>query len=85
MVFGSTVSDNLSYLVIILVSSQVYETHTFHETVILGNDAIFKCSIPSFVSDFVAVLGWVDSHGQNVGNPTGSRSDLTVFPFYLQS
>ena len=58
--------------IFIAVSGQVYESHTFHETVILGNDAIFKCSIPSFVSDFVTVLGWVDSQGTELGNPTGS-------------
>ena len=34
------------------------------ESVILGNDAIFKCSIPSFVSDFVSVEAWNDSEGK---------------------
>lgn len=30
------------------------------EYVMKGNSAIMKCSIPSFVSDFVSVVGWVD-------------------------
>ena len=65
-------------MLFIAVSGQVYDSHTFHETVILGNDAIFKCSIPSFVSDFVAVLGWVDSQGLELGNPTGISSTLNI-------
>ena len=37
---------------------QMYETDVAKEYVILGNDAIMKCSIPSFVTDFVSVMGW---------------------------
>ena len=33
------------------------------ESVILGNDVVVKCNIPSFVADFVSVVGWVDSEG----------------------
>ena len=43
--------------------SQSYNTRSYPEDVILGNDAIMKCSIPSFVSDFVSVQDWVDSEG----------------------
>jgi hypothetical protein len=28
-----------------------------------GNSAIVKCSIPSFVADFVTVEAWVDEDG----------------------
>ena len=31
--------------------------------IILGNDVLLKCNIPSFVSDFVSVTSWVDSEG----------------------
>ena len=72
------------YFIFIPVSGQVYDSHTFHETVILGNDAIFKCSIPSFVSDFVAVLGWVDSQGLELGNPTGTFHQLSIFHLDLR-
>ena len=48
------------------MTRQPYEAHTFHETVILGNDALFKCTIPSFVSDFVSVQAWVDSEGRHL-------------------
>ena len=31
--------------------------------VIVGNEVLLKCEIPSFVSDFVSVSDWVDSEG----------------------
>ena len=49
--------DNIS------VTTQHFEVDIFRESVIIGNDAIFKCSAPSFVSDFVSVDSWVDSEG----------------------
>ena len=50
------------------MTSQRYEIDILRESVIVGNDAIFKCSIPSFVSDFVMVDSWVDSEGFNLGS-----------------
>lgn len=39
----------------------------FHEAdnafAIVGNDALFRCQIPSFVSDLVEVVAWVDNKG----------------------
>ena len=35
------------------------------EYVILGNDALVKCTVPSYISDFVSVVGWVDSEGND--------------------
>lgn len=34
------------------------------EYVIRGNAAIMKCSVPSFVADFITVEAWVTSDGQ---------------------
>ena len=53
---------------IILVTSQRYEIDILRESVIVGNDAIFKCSIPSFVSDFVFVDAWIDSEANILGS-----------------
>jgi hypothetical protein len=44
-----------------------------------GNAAILKCSIPSFVADFVYVVAWIDSDGQEFlpskdKNFTGGKS-----------
>ncbi len=40
--------------------NQPYTTKATEEYVILGNDAIVACKVPSFVADFVDVVGWVD-------------------------
>jgi len=48
---------------IFLVAGQQYNAYCAPEEIISGNDAIFKCNIPSFVSDFVAISSWVDSEG----------------------
>ena len=36
-------------------------TESDNEYVILGNDALMKCEIPSFVSDLVEVQSWIDN------------------------
>ena len=42
---------------------QKYDIYVEMEHVILGNDALFKCKIPSYVADIIRVEGWVDSEG----------------------
>ena len=37
------------------------ETHNVY--VIIGNSALFKCEIPSFVADFVTIDSWNDNDG----------------------
>lgn len=46
------------------VVQQYYEADVNKEHVILGNPAILKCLIPSFVADFVEVVSWTD--GENI-------------------
>ena len=48
----------------LVTSSEFYTAEILNEYVIIGNDALLKCNIPSFVADFVSVVGWVDSQGQ---------------------
>lgn len=45
------------------VVSQSYTHEASNEYVIIGNDALFKCEIPSFVADSLEIAGWVDSDG----------------------
>uniref|UniRef100_T1GRB3 Ig-like domain-containing protein n=1 Tax=Megaselia scalaris TaxID=36166 RepID=T1GRB3_MEGSC len=47
----------------ILVVNQYYGADILMEYVIKGNAAILKCSIPSFVADFVKVESWIDEEG----------------------
>jgi hypothetical protein len=58
------------------VVNQFYEAEILTEYVIRGNTAVLKCSIPSFVADFVQVEAWIDNSGevlvpstQNYGMP----------------
>jgi hypothetical protein len=43
------------------VVTQYYEAEVVSEYVIRGNTAVLKCTIPSFVADFVRVEAWVGS------------------------
>ena len=44
--------------------SQDYSTDADHKVyVIIGNSALIKCQIPSFVADFISVASWVDNDG----------------------
>ena len=47
---------------------QRYEINILPESIMVGNDAIFKCSIPSFVTDFVFVDAWIDSEANLLGS-----------------
>lgn len=42
-----------------------YDVFVEMEHVILGNDALFKCKIPSHVADQIRISGWVDSQGSD--------------------
>lgn len=43
---------------------QNYITGAEDEYVILGNTALIKCKVPSFVADFVSIESWISSDGQ---------------------
>lgn len=56
-----------------IVVNQKYEAEIMTEYVIRGNTAVLKCSIPSFVADFVQVESWLSEDGMVYHTP--SRSD----------
>lgn len=43
--------------------NQYYEAQVYDLFVIKGNAAVFKCNIPSFVSDHVEITSWHDTEG----------------------
>lgn len=45
---------------IAIVVNQFYEAEIMTEYVIRGNTAILKCSIPSYLADFVRIESWID-------------------------
>lgn len=47
----------------------MYEADILKEFVIKGNTGILKCSIPSFVADFVYVDAWI-SDANDIYEPT---------------
>ena len=49
-----------------LVVSQEYSTKAEDEYVIVGNDVLMKCKVPSFVSDQVTVINWIDNEGETL-------------------
>lgn len=53
------------FVLFLTVVQQYYQTEVNNEYVIRGNAAVLKCSIPSFVADFVVVVSWVDTDGNN--------------------
>lgn len=54
-----------TYWIFEIVVNQNYESELMPtEYVIRGNSAILKCSVPSFVADFITVEAWVTSDGQ---------------------
>ena len=61
----ATVRQNeiLCFLPFLEVTGQSYQAEILNEYVILGNDALLKCNIPSFVADFVGLDAWVTSAG----------------------
>ncbi|XP_050305206.1 cell adhesion molecule Dscam2 isoform X28 [Anthonomus grandis grandis] len=63
------------------VVQQFFQTEVNNEYVIRGNSAVLKCSIPSFVADFVAVASWSDSDGNVYSlNESNFDSKYLVLP-----
>lgn len=56
------------------VVNQYFESQVYDVFVIRGNSAIFKCQIPSFVTDHVEITEWQDTEG---GHYNISDSDLS--------
>ncbi|KAH9373778.1 hypothetical protein HPB48_007500 [Haemaphysalis longicornis] len=40
-----------------------YKPQVYDEFVIAGNTAVFRCSVPSFVRDFLEFLAWIRDDG----------------------
>jgi hypothetical protein len=70
--------------------NQNYVTEPINEHVILGNDAIMRCSVPSFMSDFISVAGWADNSGNEyhaqdfkLGNAGGADAGADLMNLFL--
>lgn len=66
------------------VVNQYYDPEILgKEYVMRGNAAILKCTIPSFVADFVSVVAWIDEDGleydPSKGNFSSGKGSLVYF------
>ncbi|XP_060529773.1 cell adhesion molecule Dscam2 isoform X27 [Cylas formicarius] len=62
------------------VVNQFYKAEILTEYVIRGNTAVLKCSIPSFVADFVFVESWIDDSGKILTVSDNYDSKYLVLP-----
>ncbi|XP_064216101.1 Down syndrome cell adhesion molecule isoform X39 [Tribolium castaneum] len=62
------------------VVNQFYKAEILTEYVIRGNTAVLKCSIPSFVADFVYVESWIDDSGSVMKASSDYDSKYLVLP-----
>lgn len=60
------------YFCVPTVVNQMYDADILKEFVIRGNTGILKCSIPSFVADFVHVDAWISDDG-SIFEPASNR------------
>ena len=58
--------------IFLLVAAQPYHVTVPDDSVIVGNDVVIRCNIPSFVSDFLSVTAWVTSEGSEFQSRTQS-------------
>ena len=57
------ICETYNFVYVFSVVAQSYNTYAHEVHVILGNSALVKCDIPSFVADFVSVVSWIDNNG----------------------
>jgi hypothetical protein len=72
----------------VAVGGSTYRVTVPEESVMAGNAALLKCSIPSFVADFLHVVGWIDSEGVELAGGGGlalgnSHHTPCLLPFFL--
>ncbi|XP_034252490.1 Down syndrome cell adhesion molecule-like protein Dscam2 [Thrips palmi] len=62
------------------VVRQHYEVQVYDEFVILGNTAVLRCHVPSFVREYVTVTGWVRGGDQRILGDADTGGRYSVFP-----
>ncbi|XP_055856729.1 cell adhesion molecule Dscam2 isoform X24 [Episyrphus balteatus] len=75
--FGSIISRDVHVRAVV---NQYYGADILMEYVIKGNSAILKCSIPSFVADFVRVESWIDEEGNELRHSDNYDGKYLVLP-----
>jgi hypothetical protein len=58
------------------VAKQSFEIRVIDEFILLGNSAIMRCLVPSFVSDFVQVSSWLIIDGEESSEIRGGHENF---------
>ena len=61
------------FRIIFSVVAQEFITEAHNVHVIIGNSALVKCEIPSFVADFVSVHSWITNQGDEYFGQNSGR------------
>ncbi|XP_046988374.1 Down syndrome cell adhesion molecule-like protein Dscam2 [Schistocerca americana] len=61
------------------VVKQFYELQVYDEFVVLGNTAVLRCHVPSFVRDYVAVTSWVRGARERITADVSTGGRYSVF------
>ena len=64
----------------VAVVTQEYQTDAHSVYVIVGNSALIKCEIPSFVADFVSVYSWTDNANNEYFTGINKNYGKTWYP-----
>lgn len=43
-----------------------FQINVYDEYVLIGNSAVFKCHIPNYMRDHLAVTSWVQDNGRTI-------------------
>ena len=67
------------------VAHQDYSSEASNEYVIVGNDALMKCIVPSFVSDLVEIIAWTDTEENIFYRQSSSAWGTTILKSYIHA
>lgn len=65
--------------ILISAVNQYYEAILHDMFVIRGNTAIFKCIVPSFVADYISVVSWEDTIGNEYSLSPNDNFGINIF------
>ena len=67
------------------VAHQDYSSEASNEYVIVGNDALMKCIVPSFVSDLVEIIAWTDTEENIFYRQSSGAWGTTILKSYVHA
>ena len=78
IIFHNLTDDSLLPSLSVIGQSYAAEVMTSHH-VMGGNTALLACQLPSFVTDLVRVVGWVDDEGNEYLGSTSNYGNCQCY------